>query len=248
MIKLFKMKKILLTVCGLFVLLTVRAQEPRVDTLAVMIIDRMASVIGDLNSCSFILTTATDIKDPDYGLIKQNEVSDVYLEGPDKMHVSFLGDKGHHGFWYNGQLIVAYSFDENNYTVIETPGNIIDMIDMINKEYAIEVPAADFFYPTFTDDILAFFDDVIFMGKRKLNGKDCWLILASNKEISAQIWFAADSFTLPQKFVIVYKNDGNRQYEATFSNWQLNPEFPPSIFEFLPPPGARQVSILPRTK
>lgn len=238
------MKKYLL-IFGFFAVVAVQAQGPRVDTVAVMIIDRMASVIGDLNSCSFTLSTSVDISDPDFGLIKQNEVSEVYMEGPDKLHASFRGDKGHRGFWYNGLMIVTYSFDENNYAVIDAPDNLIDMIDMINKDYAIEVPAADFFYPTFTDDVLAFFDNVIFMGKRLLDGKECWLILASNKEMSAQIWFSADAFTLPQKFVIVYKNEGNRQYEATFSNWQLNPEIPASVFEFLPPPAARQVSILP---
>ena len=141
----------------------------------------------------------------------------------------------------------CHEYFENNYSIIDAPDNIVDMIDMINKDYAIEVPAADFFYPTFTDDVLNFFDDVVFMGKRNLEGKECWLVIASNKDLSAQIWFAADAFTLPQKFVLVYKNDGNRQFEAIFSNWQLNPDFPPTVFEFLPPPGARQVSILPRT-
>jgi len=240
------MKKLFLCF-ALLAVLSVKAQESRVDTVAVMIIDRMASVIGELNSCSFTLSTSTDIEDPDFGLIKQNELSEVYLEGPDKMHINFSGDKGHRGFWFNGRAIVTYWFDENNYAVINSPDNLIDMIEMLNKDYAIEVPAADFFFPTFTDDVLAFFDDVIFMGKRHLNGKECWLILASNKDITTQVWFAADTFTLPQKFVIVYKNEGNRQYEATFSNWQLNPEIPLSAFEFLPPPAARQVSILPRT-
>ena len=240
------MKRLILCI-GLLAVLSARAQESRVDTVAVMIIDRMASIIGELNSCSFTLSTSTDINDPEFGLIKQNETSKVYLEGPDKMHSNFTGDKGHRGFWFNGEIITWYSFDENNYAIIEAPDNIVDMIDMINKDYAIEVPAADFFYPTFTDDVLNFFDDVVFMGKRNLEGKECWLVIASNKDLSAQIWFAADTFTLPQKYVLVYKNEGNRQYEAIFSNWQLNPEFPPSVFDFLPPPGARQVSILPRT-
>jgi len=242
------MKNIVLSFFCVMLLLSAKAQEPRVDTVAVMIIDRMASVIGELNSCSFTLSTSTDIEDPDYGMIKQNEVSEIYLQGPDKMHANYKGDKGHRGFWFNGQINVIYWFNENNYAVIETPDNLIDMIEMLNKNYGLEFPAADFFYPTYTDDVLIFFDDLIFMGKRQLNGKECWLILASNKDVTAQVWFSADTFTLPQKFVIVYKNDGNRQYEATFSNWQLNPVIPPSAFEFLPPPAARQVSILPRTR
>lgn len=241
------MKKFLFLI-GMSVILSSHAQEPRVDTVAVMIIDRMASVIGDLNSCSFTLNVSQDIKDPDFGMVKQNEVSEVYFTGPDKMHASFNGDKGHRGFWYNGTTAIIYWFDENNYAVIEAPDNTIAMIDTIHKKYGFEFPAADFFYPTFTDDVLMFFDDVVFLGKRDVDGKECWLILASNKDLSAQIWFSADAFTLPRKFVIVYKNDGNRQYEATFSNWKLNPDIPSAVFDFLPPPAARQVSILPKTE
>jgi len=240
------MKKLLLAF-GLCAVFSAQAQDHRIDTVAIMIIDRMASVVGELNSCSFTLSTSTDIDDPDLGLIKQNEVSHVYFSGPDKMHVNTRGDKGHRGFWYNGQTAITFSFDENNYAVMEVPGNTIDMIDTVNKSYGIEFPAADFFYPTFTDDLLVFFEDIVFAGKRMLNGKECWLIIASNAEMSAQIWFSADAFTLPLRYVILYKNDHNRQYEAVFSGWELNHDIPDAVFDFLPPPKAREISILPRT-
>lgn len=232
---------------GLSVFVSAHAQEPRVDTVAVMILDRMASVIGDLNSCSFTLKTSVDVNDPDYGLIKKIETDEVYILGPDKMHILLDGEKGRRGFWYNGQSAIIYYFGENNYAVIDAPEGIIAMIDSIHENYGFEFPAADFFYPTFTDDMLNFFDDIMFLGSRELNGRDCLLILARNEDMSAQIWFSADAFTLPQKFVIVYKNDGNRQYEADFSNWQMNPDLPPASFDFLPPPGAHQVDILPQT-
>ena len=40
------------------------AQSDKYDTLAVLIIDRMTDVIGDLESCSFKLNTANDVADP----------------------------------------------------------------------------------------------------------------------------------------------------------------------------------------
>ena len=241
------MKHLLLTFIGLIMLFPARAQEPRVDTVAVMIIDHMASVIGELNSCSFTLNTSVDVRDPDFGLVTQNETDEVYLAGPNKMHVNFNGDKGHRGFWYNGSASVFYSYDENNYVVIDAPGNIIAMIDTINKNYGIEFPAADFFNPTLTDDMLAIFDDIIFAGKKKLEGRECLLILASNKDMSVQIWLSSDAFMLPQKFIIIYKNDDNKQYEANFSKWDLNPDIPASVFDFIQPPKARHISILPKT-
>ncbi len=242
------MKKVLLFFTGLALYLSAPAQELRIDTVAVMIIDRMASVIGDLTSCSFTLNTSMDVNDPDFGQIKQTWTDEVYLGGPDKMYIKTQGDKGHRGFWYNGWQAITYSFDENNFATIIAPDNLIDMIDTINKNYGIEFPAADFFYPTFTDDILANFDTVVFLGKKKVFGQECFHILSSNPVVSVQMWFSADAFTLPQKFVILYKKEGNRQYEAAFSNWKLNPAIPASVFEFTPPPAAREVSILPRFK
>lgn len=239
------MKRILLFFFGLAMLLPARAQESRVDTVAVMILDRMASVIGELTSCSFTLCSSVDIEDPEYGLIKQMEKDDVYFSGPDKLLVHFYGDKGHRAFWYNGLQATCYWFDENNYAVIEPPDNTIEMINYINEDYGIEFPAADFFYPTFTDNMLGLFDNIVFLGKKKVNDQECFHILAWNKDMNVQFWFANDAFNLPVKFIIIYKNEGNKQYEADFSNWQLNPVFPDAIFDFLPPPMARKVSILP---
>jgi hypothetical protein len=241
-------KKIVLIFTGLIVYISASAQENRVDTVAVMILDRMASVIGELTSCSFTMNSSADIQDFELGLVKHTQKDEVYLSGPDKMLIHSYGDKGHRGFWYNGEVITCYWFDENNYAIIDAPDNTIAMIDTIHKDFGIEFPAADFFYPTFTEDVLNFFDDIIYLGKKVLNDQECFCVLALKKEMSVQIWFSNDAFNLPVKFVIIYKEDGNRQYEATFSNWQLNPEMPVTIFEFMPPPGAHEVSILPKTR
>jgi hypothetical protein len=242
------MKHFLLAIIGLVLLCPVKAQDPRVDTVAVMIIDHMASVIGELNSCSFTLNTSIDANDPDFGLITQHETDQVYLSGPNKMHINFNGDKGHRGFWFNGLTSILYSYDENNYVTFEAPETTIAMIDSINKNYGIEFPAADFFNPTITDYLLNIFDDLVFVGKKTLNGSECLLVRASNAEMIAEIWLSSDAFMLPQKFIIIYKNGENKQYEASFSNWNLNPDIPSSVFEFIQPPKARKISILPRTK
>jgi hypothetical protein len=240
------MKKILLTFFALIFFVSARAQEPRIDTVAVMIFDRMASVIGELTSCIFTLNTSIDVKDPEFGMITQTGKDEVYLAGPDKMLIHSYGDKGRRGFWYNGAYAIFYSFDENNYAYIDAPDNTIAMIDTINKQYGIEFPAADFFYPTFTDDMVTLFDTIIFLGKKELNDKECFHILASNQDLSVQFWFSNDAYNLPVKLIIIYKKEGNKHFEATFSDWQVNPEIPVTVFEFLPPPRAREISIMPK--
>jgi hypothetical protein len=240
------MKKFLLIFTVLAVSLTASAQAPRVDTVAVMILNRMADVIGDLKSCSYNLSTSSDVSDYDHGIIKQLGTNEVYMVGPDKMLVHSYGDKGHHGYWYNGEKTSYYSFDENNFTTVETPSGIINTITFLNINYGLEFPAADFFYPTFTDDILDQYKNIVYLGTSMINGKECFNILASNENQSVQFWIANDAYNLPQKFVITYKNT-DMQYEATFSNWNLNAEIPNSIFEFMPPPLAAPIVLLPKT-
>ena len=77
-------------------------QEPKIDAVAVNILDHMNDVIGELESCSYDLSSSQDIMDPDLGLIKTFNESKVIMVGPDKTVVKINGDKGNRGFWYNG--------------------------------------------------------------------------------------------------------------------------------------------------
>lgn len=233
----------------LFLVLPVlgHAQEKKVDSVAVFLLDHMSQVIGELESCSYRLSSSVDVEAAEIAFERQFNESEVFMQGPDKMLVHSVGHHGHRGFYYDGALFTYYSFHENNYTTVEAPDNIVAMIDTINYQYGVEFPAADFFYPTFTDDILADFDKVLYLGTKVVDGKDCFHIAASNEQMTVQIWIANDAMNLPQKFLITKKDKVPYvHYEATFEDWKLNPSLPASIFTFVPPPGARLIAILPK--
>jgi len=223
----------------------VSAQVSKVDSVAILILDQMSHVIGDLTSASFTVETRNDVNDPDVGLTSHFAVNEVYFDGPDKMLVNLKGDKGHRGYWYNGDVLVFYSYNENNYAVIDAPSTTLETIDSVYSTYGIDFPAADFFYPTFTDDLLANSNEIVFDGIRVIDGKECFHIITKGKEETIQFWISNNVFYTPVKMLIM-KNNSNLQYEATFSNWQFNQVLPVSMFEFVAPPKAREISILPK--
>ena len=243
------MKQIILSFCALILTLSISAQVAKTDTVAIMILDQMSQVIGDLNSASFTVNVKKDVIDREVGFESVYSVNEVILDGPDNLQIHSKGDKGHRGYWYNGELLVYYSYAENNYVLFDARPTTIETIDSINTTYGIDFPAADFFYPTFTSDLMASSDKIIFNGVKTVEGKECLHIIAQGKNKTIQLWIADDSYTLPVKMLIndTTTNPG-LQYEATFSNWQLNRIYPPSIFEFLIPPGAHEVKILPKSK
>lgn len=217
------------------------------DSTAIFILDKMSDVIGNLESVTFNLNNSIDKFDVNNNLEKQFSTSTISFSGPDKMLVRTEGNDGKLGFWYDGSYLTFYSYDENNYVTLEAPESTIEMIDQMHEEYDFQFPAADFFYPSFTDDMMEQFDSIQYLGRKTIDNEECYHIMATNKDINVQIWVSNKTYLLPKRFVIIYKNKSNLQYESTFNEWSLNPNLPNSIFDFLPPPKARLISILKKS-
>jgi hypothetical protein len=241
------MKKIITCGMALIIWLSLAAQSARYDSVAILIVDRMADMISGMESCSFKLATESDVMEHPYGMVKEFGHFEVFMSGPNKMVVNARGHKGHRQFLYNGQQLCYYSYDENNFGSIPAPSTTIRMIDSINKEYGIEFPAADFFYPAFTDDMLQDADSLRFLGKEWIEGKEYFHVLAYGKKANVQFWINDDSYNLPGRFVVTYKEEGNPQYQGSFEDWEINPRLPDAMFAFLPPPGAHRLTILSKS-
>lgn len=238
-------KKLLLFVFVVAITLKANAQAPKIDTVAVSILDRMSAMIGDLSSCSVNIKSNYDVNSRELGLVKHSNDHELYLHGPNKLLVRSDGDKGSHILLYNGNTLTYYSQDKNQYGMIPSQASVIDMIDSVNKVYGIEFPGADFFYPSFVDDILAEAKNLVFIGITKVGDKECFHIAGTAKDKTFQFWISDDAFYLPMKMVIVHTaKENNPQFEAVFSNWKVNPDLPDALFEFYAPPNAKKIKMV----
>ena len=222
------------------------AQTSKIDTVAVSILDRMSAMIGDMSSCSVMVKSNYDIQSKELGLVKHSDEEQLFLHGPNKLLVRSEGDKGSRDFFYNGQTLSYYSSDRNQYGQIQSPStSIMEMIDTVNKLYGIEFPVADFFYPSFVDDILLESKSLVYLGLTKVDGKECFHIAGTASDKTFQFWISNDAFYLPLKMVIVYTSkEMNPQFEATLSDWQVNPSLPDALFEFMAPMKAKKVKLV----
>ena len=240
-------KNCLLLIFVCFISVQTNAQL-RIDTVAVSILDKMSAMIGELHSCSVVARSNYDVSNSQLGLVKHSEEHHVYIGGHNKLLIRTDGDKGSKSLLYNGKTLDYYSVDKNQFTRTEVPGTVIEMIDYMNKKYGIVFPVADFFYPGFVDDILSETSNLVMLGTTRVDGKECFHIAGTAKDKTYQFWVANDAFSLPVKMVIVYTDKPmNPQYEATYSDWQINPSLPAGIFEFNAPPNAKKIKLTPLT-
>ena len=66
--------------------------------------------------------------------------------------------------------------------------------------------------------------------------------------MEVQYWISNDAYFLPKRYLIIYKDKENMQFEGTFSDWKLNPDIPDTVFEFNPPPKANQIKIMAKNE
>ena len=241
-------KLLVIFLSGVFIAGHLEAQTRRIDTVAVSILDKMSAMIGELSSCSVNIRSNYDVSSKELGLIKHSDEQQLFLHGPSQLLLKSDGDQGSRDFYFDGKTLTYYSMDKNQYGQIDAPANVVEMIDTVNKMYGIEFPAADFFYPSFVDDILADSKTLVYLGLTKVDGKDCYHIAGTTNDKTYQFWIADDAFTLPVKMVVIYTNKEMRpQYEATLSDWQVNPSLPDALFTFTVPHRARKVKLMPLT-
>lgn len=116
--------------------------------------------------------------------------------------LDWRSDQRHAGYWYDGETVTYYSYDENNYAIVDAPETTMEMITAVNQDYGVDFPAADFFYPTFTDDLIVSSDQIRMLGKKVVDGEPCFHIVATSPSQSIQLWIAADSFNLSVRAVL----------------------------------------------
>ncbi|MCF6263731.1 MAG: DUF2092 domain-containing protein [Xanthomonadales bacterium] len=230
---------VVLVVLASFVLVACEAENnEQYDTRAIDSLDSMSDAIGELVAVSYTL-------DDEFVNAQGDEFynqHDVYMRGPDKMYIHSVGTKGNRSYWYDGKSLSVYSFDKNTYSTVDAPDNTIKAIDYVNEKYGVDFPAADFFYPNLTDDILDVYDQVLFLGDDQINAIETTSIVASNDTRTLQVWI--DKATnLPLKFLFASKSNPDKYYQAVFSNFRVNPDLPDMLFEFNAPSNAEKTEL-----
>jgi len=226
------------SIVALIFIVSCTSTTGRYDESAIASLDELSETIGQLNSCSYTLNSVSIVANE----VEFTNESDIYFRGPNKMHINITGTKGAKGFWYNGNRFAYYVYDKHTFDTIAAADNIIAVIDQLHNDYGIDFPAADFFYPSFTDDIIDNFNEVLYEGDNNHSGTECTVIKAVNDEKELQIWIDKET-NLPHMMVIINLDNSGDSYEAVFSNWQINPNLPDILFEFEPPSNSTRVKL-----
>lgn len=230
---------------GILFLTSCNCEKPKyLEEEAIATFDEMSTAIGEIKSCSYTITVQA-LKE---GTEFRELTHDVYFQGPDKMYIYSSGEELSRGYWYNGSQFAYYNFLNATYDTIAASGGIIEAIESIHDDYGIYFPAADFFYPTFTDDMIGNFDTILYLNNEKLKEKNIIDIAGLNSEREVYFTFEKDENGVFPIGLSIYKKsmDDELVYDASITNWRFNPRLLDRLFNFQPRENDTRVKLEPK--
>jgi len=176
-------------------------------------------------------------------------VAHISARRPDRLRVVYDGDERPRQVTIAGETFTMLDRDANVYFQAAVPPELGAAVDRVFETYGYSVPIADLLYPDPYDTLTGGVEAGFLVGRHVVAGTPCHHLAFSQGAIDWQIWIEAGPAPLPRKLVITYKDEpGSPQYNATFSEWDLEPGLSKDDFEFQPPLGSGEIEMLPQTE
>jgi hypothetical protein len=167
---------------------------------------------------------------------------------PDHLAADATGDTLNRASWYDGKTLSILDKEHDTYATVDAPSTIDATLDMLEDQYGVVLPLADFATSDPYAVLIAGVTYGRYLGQHLAAGVPCHHLAFAQDTIEWQIWIDAGEQPLPRKFVITYvEEEGEPQYSATFRRWSLDPKFPDGLFSFEAPEGAQRVEPAKKT-
>lgn len=178
--------------------------------------------------------------------IEFGELRKITVSRPNFLRVEAQHSDGEkHLLLYDGKDITTFSPSHNVYAQTPKAGGVDAAVMYFLKDLHMRLPFAMLLVGTFPDEIQRRTQTLAYVERTEVFGKPAHHLAGRTETVDYQIWIAEGAQPLPLRATLTYKNaEGQPQYRAQFSDWNLAPEVNAAQFAFAPPADARKIAFL----
>ncbi len=143
---------------------------------------------------------------------------------------------------FDGKRLSAVVPERHAYASMEFSGSVPDALDHLVNEYGFASPLSDLLRKDLAGDV----EERVISGRRigvvTIAGTRCEHLAFRGQLVDFQVFIEHGDAPIPVRLVIDYhEEEGNPQFRAMLSDWELEPDLPNSLFRFVPPAGTQRV-------
>jgi hypothetical protein len=190
------------------------------DTQAMATLQRMADFLSQAQRFSVTAEIGFDVVQESGEKLEFGETRQFLIRRPDRVRVDITRRDGD--------------------TLDEAIAYFINDLDM-------RFPLAELFSTRLAEALKAKVRSAYNVGPERIMGVPCEHIALRGDEADMQLWVAQGDRPLPCRLVITYRAaEGQPQFWAQFSDWNLSPDVSDARFVFTPPEGAVKIAFTAR--
>jgi len=210
------------------------------------ILMRMATFLSQAQRFSVNLVSGYDVVQGSGQKIEFGETRKITVSRPNHLRVEVeQSDGAKHLVLYDGKDITVFNASQNVYAQTYKPGGIDEAVTYFLKDLHMRLPLAALLLSRFPDEIERRTQSLDYVERTLIHGTPTHHLAGRTETVDYQVWIAEGAQPLPLRAVLTYKNaEGQPQFRAQFSDWNLAPEVQDSQFAFTPPDGARKIAFL----
>ena len=224
------------------------ADQQKNEEQAMTVLKRMAEYLSQAKHFSVTVDTGFDAVQDSGQKIEFGETRKIVLVRPDRLRVDATKRDGSKSeFIFNGKDIALYFAKENVYATEPRPGTVDQAVAHFVNDLDMRLPMAEMLNSNLAKRLPEQVREAAYVEKSFISGVPCDHVAFRGDQADLQLWVAQGDKPLPQRVVITYtRNEGRPQFRAQFSNWNLVPKVPGSLFVFKPPAGAAKIAFAPK--
>jgi hypothetical protein len=218
------------------------------EAQAMTILQRMADFLSQAQRFSVTAEIGFDVVQASGEKLEFGETRRFLIRRPDRARIDITKrDGATSGFRFDGQEIAVFNTRERVYATAAKPGTLDGAIAYFINDLDMRFPLAEIFSTQLAEALSAKVRTAYDVGQERIMEIPCEHLAFRGDQADLQLWVAQGDQPLPCRLVITYKvAEGQPQFWAQFSDWNLSPDVPDAQFAFTPPEGATKIAFAAR--
>ena len=225
-----------------------KAAAPEVENKAMTIVKRMVSMLSQAKQFSFTADISFDVVQDSGQKLEFGETRKIMVRRPDHIRVDVTKRDGSvSGFVFDGKDIAVFNVQDKVYATVAKPGTVDEAIDYFTENLDMRMPLGELLASDLPQVLQERMHEADYVEQATIAGDLCDHVALRGERADVQLWITRGDQPLPRRMVITYtRAEGQPQFSAQFSDWNLSPEVPDTLFAFTPPAGAVKIAFAPR--
>jgi hypothetical protein len=219
-----------------------------IEEKAMSALTRMAEFLSKAQRFGTTVEVGFDVVQDSGQKIEFGETRKITVRRPDRARIDVTKRDGTvSGFVFDGKQIAVFNVQDNVYATVAKPGILDEAVDYFISDLDMRLPLAELFASNLPKLLRERVRAADYVEQATIAGVPCDHLALRGERADLQLWIAKGDQPLPRRVVITYtRAEGQPQFWAQFTEWNLSPEVPDTLFAFAPPTGAAKIAFAPR--